>query len=342
MRDLASIQVVRGLRPIPNADSIECATVLGWHVVVKKNEFAVGDRVVYVEIDSILPEKPEFEFMRARGFRVKTIKLRGQISQGICFPMDILPEGEYVEGDDVSEVLGVTKWEPKEVDAFGHSKCGRIKTFPAFIPKTDETRVQSIPEVVEKYQGVEFYATEKLDGSSLTVFKKDGVFHVCSRNMMLEEYVVGNRYWEAVRALGLEERLPEGKALQGELLGPGVQGNKYKLNDYVIRWFSAFDLVEGKYMGVDDLLDLVDRVDPRGANGVVPIIGRGDLLQGQNVDSLVSYVQGLKSTLNEGTPMEGLVFRAATEIEDFYIGQLANNRVSFKVINPEFLLKYDA
>ena len=101
MRKLASTQTVNAAEPIPNADAIERVRVLGWWVVVKKGEVRPGDKVVYCEIDSLLPERPEFEFLRASsfkpahddipaGFRIKTVKLRGQVSQGICFPLAIL------------------------------------------------------------------------------------------------------------------------------------------------------------------------------------------------------------------------------------------------------------
>src|SRR3954469_22798694 len=106
MRTLASIQTVNAAEPIPNADAIERIRVLGWWVVVKKGEFKPGDKLVYCEIDSLLPERPEFEFLRLSsfkpaqlddagetilpaGFRIKTVKLRGQVSQGICFPLSI-------------------------------------------------------------------------------------------------------------------------------------------------------------------------------------------------------------------------------------------------------------
>ena len=118
MRKLASIQKITALRPIENADKIEVATVLGWQVVVQKGQFKEGDFCVYIEIDSILPDKPDFEFMRERKFRVKTIKLRGQVSQGICFPISILLKATdkdliLREGDDMTELLGVRKYDPQ-------------------------------------------------------------------------------------------------------------------------------------------------------------------------------------------------------------------------------------
>ena len=155
---LASIQTVNAVEPIPNADAIEKIRVLGWWVVVKKGEHRPGDKLVYCEIDSLLPERPEFEFLRREqlqagpdrrrpaqtilpaGFRIKTVKLRGQVSQGICFPLSILPPGAPTEeGADVTDLLGVLKWEPPLPVGMG----GKVKgQFPGFLPKTDETRVQ--------------------------------------------------------------------------------------------------------------------------------------------------------------------------------------------------------
>ena len=113
MRKLASIKTISEIHPIPNKDRIELAIVEGWQIIVKKDEFKVGGRCVFVEIDSILPEKPEFEFLRSKKFRIKTMKMSGVISQGICFPLSILPEGNYNIEDDVSDLIGIKKYEPQ-------------------------------------------------------------------------------------------------------------------------------------------------------------------------------------------------------------------------------------
>lgn len=115
MRKLASIQLIEWIKPIEGKDRIVLAGVLGWQVIVRKDEFQVGDRCVFCEIDSVLPEKPEFEFLRPKGFRIKTMKMAGVLSQGIVFPLSILPpkkKGEYELDEDVTEVIGVTQYEP--------------------------------------------------------------------------------------------------------------------------------------------------------------------------------------------------------------------------------------
>jgi RNA ligase (TIGR02306 family) len=251
MRTLASIRTVNAAEPIPNADAIERVPFLGWWVVGKKGEFRPGDRVVYCEIASLLPERPAFEFLRASsfkpaqmdeagavvlpaGFRVKTVKLRGHVSQGICFPLSILPPGAPTEeGTDVTELLGVRKWVPPLPVGMG----GKVKGgFPAFLPKTDETRVQVLEGVLRRHRGKTFHVTEKLDGTSFTAFLREGTFGICSRNLWMDEADSGKVQAQVARTLRLEEKLRAVRdnrgldlAVQAEVIGPGVQGNKYAL-----------------------------------------------------------------------------------------------------------------
>jgi len=190
MRKLASIQRITGLRPIPGADLIEAADVLGWSVVVKKGDFAVGDLVVYFEVDSWLdasnPVYASFEerftnWGTKRGMRLKTIKLRKQLSQGLILSISDFVElspsvrgSAVAEGDDVTDLLKVEKWEPLEAqqsEKDGPSQASKTRPFPWFLRKTDQERVQNyiglIPNVADDE---EFEATVKLDGSSMTVY----------------------------------------------------------------------------------------------------------------------------------------------------------------------------
>ena len=257
VRKLASVQTVNAVEPIPNADAIERVRVLGWWVVSKKGEYRPGDRLVYCEIDSLLPERPEFEFLRASsfkparpddgapaGFRVKTVKLRGQVSQGICFPLAILPPGAPTgEGADVTELLGVHKWEPPvPVGMGGNVKGG----FPGFLPKTDETRVQVLEPVLQRHRGKTFYVTEKLDGTSFTAFLRRGEFGVCSRNLWMDEADESNVLACVAGGLKLDgklraarERLGHDVAIQAEVIGPGIQKNKYGLKEVGLRVFGC-------------------------------------------------------------------------------------------------------
>lgn len=377
MRKLASIQRVIDIQPIEGADKIEVATILGWKVVVKKGEFKVGDLCVYVEIDSILPEREEFEFMRERKFKVKTIKLRKQVSQGIAFPLSILPnytkQSDYREEADVTDVLEIKKYEEDEYNkptystnqkpifkssvkkwmpkflrdffikytpsfTFRYLAIQTGKRFPNWIPKTDETRVQVLQKLLNENQGRKFYITEKLDGSSMTCYLKDGKFGVCSRNIDLAEGVEGDNFWKVAREQNIEEGMRScvnitGKsnyAIQGELIGEGIQGNKYGLDGQDFYVFNVYDIDSQAYLRYNVAKQLVTEMGLK----FVPILDENFALI-TNIDTIVDMSKG-KSVLNKNTHREGIVIRPC-----FPINTDRHAHVSFKAINPDFLLKYD-
>jgi RNA ligase (TIGR02306 family) len=329
MRKLATIQRIKALEPIQHADAIEKATVLGWQLVTKKGEFRVGDWCVYCEIYSLLPDKPEFAFLKPRGMRIRTVRLRGQISQGICFPLSILPAGVPLEeGRDVTDALGIQKYEPPMPASLGGAAKG---LFPGFIPKTDETRVQVLQELLDKYAGEIGYVTEKLDGSSVTYYLKDDDFGVCSRNLDLLE-TPGNSLWQVARTLGVEARLRSlGRnfALQGEIIGEGIQGNKYNLRGQTVYFFNAFDVDAYRYLDYAEFTACLHDLDLP----VVPVLDAAFPLT-NDINALVERSK-LNSTLNPAVWAEGVVIRPLREKQDTL------GRVSFKAINPEFLLKYE-
>jgi RNA ligase (TIGR02306 family) len=336
MRNLASIQRIKALEPIENADAIEKATVLGWQLVVKKGEFKVGDLVVYCEIDSLLPDKPEFEFLKPRGMRIRTIRLRGQISQGICFPLSVLPPGfEIAEGMDCTEALGVEKYEPPMPACLNGIAKG---PFPSFIPKTDETRVQVLQELLDAYKGTSCYVTEKLDGSSGTYFLNKGKFGVCSRNYELLEDEE-NSFWKVARQLDLENKLRslnKNIAVQGELIGEGIQSNKLKIRAQSIRFFNAFDIDRYEYLNFGQFTGLMDQLELP----TVPIIDTDYELE--NDIAVIIAKATVKSKLCPDVWAEGIVIRAKEEnakISGLYLN-FDLHRLSFKAINPEFLLKF--
>lgn len=354
MRKLASVQTVNAVEPVPNADAIEKVRVLGWWVVVKKGEYRLGDKLVYCEIDSLLPERPEFEFLRAgsfkparedptgavtlpAGFRIKTVKLRGQVSQGICFPLSVLPaDAPTEEGADVTERLGILKWEPPAPVGMG-GKTKAKGPFPDFLPRTDETRVQVLESVLERNRGKTFYVTEKLDGTSFTAFLRRGEFGVCSRNLWVDEADGTNVLARVAKALGLEEKLRAVRerlgfdpAVQAEVIGPGIQKNKYALGAATLRAFNLLNLDTGRLLDHGEALDLL------GELGIEPVPQLGTLVLGHTVDDLVALSEGT-SRLNPKVQREGVVLRPLAEEYDEDLG----GRLSFKVINPKFLLKYD-
>ena len=329
MRQLASIQRIKALESIENADAILKATVLGWQLVVKKGDFEVGDLCVYCEIDSLMPNRPEFEFLKPRGMRIRTVRLRGQISQGICFPLSILPKNApNTEGSDVTELLDITKYEPPiPASLAGVMKGG----FPSFIPKTDETRVQVLEDLLDKYKGEKCFVTEKLDGSSATYYVKNREFGVCSRNLELLESA-DNTYWKLARELDIENKLKSlngNFAIQGELIGEGVQGNKYALKGQKLFFFNVFNIDSYQYLGFEDFKNTLEMLN----FDSVPILEKGYLLE-NDVPKLVEKALG-KSVLKGDVHREGIVIRLLNEANE------SIGRVSFKSINPEFLLKYN-
>lgn len=329
MRKLVSIQKISGLFPIAGADKIEMARVLGWELVVKREEFRVGDLCVYGEIDSIFPpENPVFAYLE--GKRIKTIKIRGQISQGIAFPLSILPAGDYREGDDVTEILGVTKYEPEPADP-GQN----VALFPEWIVKTDEERIQTRPELIEPAQvrdNEPYLATEKLDGCSVTYYLNlrdaERRFGVCSRG---QEILTADKsvYWRMAAERNLPEVLKNlaerhqvsQVVLQGEIIGEGVQKNKYKIKGLELYCFNL--LLDGQKHTAPEIMELLE-----GAGLKTVPVAAGNFAIPDDMSEVVKLAEG-RSLVNPQTRREGLVVRSL------------NHRVSFKVINPQFLLKYD-
>jgi len=339
-RKLASIKQITNIRPIEGADMIELATVGGWNVVVAKDvNHKVGDKVIYCEIDSFLPISEEFEFLRKssykkmgdqEGFRLKTIKLRGQVSQGLILPMSVLPITQFAtasdltEGMDVTTMLGIVKYEPP----IPAELAGKVKgPFPSFIPKTDEERIQNLTKEYEewKYQSKhQFYVTEKLDGSSATYYVKDGEFGVCSRNLELLE-TEGNTFWKVARELDLENKMKSiGKniSLQGELIGEGIQGNPYNIKGHTVKFFTGFEIDKYRRVPFMEMVVMLMDLDLQ----YVPVLNQqfGFSLP-DTVEGMLEYAQG-KSALNDKKEREGVVVRSM------------DGTISFKAISNKFLL----
>jgi RNA ligase (TIGR02306 family) len=331
-RKLASVVKIVDIQPIPGADAIVVATVKGWKVVVKVNEYKVGDLAVYYEIDSFLPIRPQFEFLRkssykrmgsSEGFRLKTIRLRGQISQGLLTP---IPDGisNPKEGDDLTEALDIVKYEPP----IPAQLAGKIKgTFPSFIPKTDEIRIQNFEsEVGFSPVGERAYVTEKLDGTSFTCYFNNGVFGVCGRNWELSE-TSDNSLWRMANVLQLKEKMTKhGKniALQGELVGAGINGNLYGLSDHKLYFFTGYDIDKGRRMFFDELEWVLFGLQLQ----MVPVLEKyGFVIPNENniVDYMLRYAEG-KSVLNMEVDREGVVVRGL------------EREFSFKAISNTYLL----
>lgn len=331
MRQMATIRRIDGIYSIPDADAIETAQVGGWKVVVKKGEFQPGDLAVYCEIDSWIPhnlapflskgQEPR-EYNGVKGERLRTVKLRKQLSQGLLLNIATIPVVFTVEeGLDVSEALDIQKWEmpiPAQL-------TGQVKgNFPTQIPKTDQERVQNLKAAIEGYNSTLFEVTEKLEGSSMTCYLINGAFGVCSRNLDLKE-AEGNAFWDTARQENIEETMrktwSDNVAIQGELIGPGIQGNIYGLTHHQFYVFDIFDINMGLYVDPSTRRAAINTAGLKH----VPVLDPNFLLN-HDIDQLLQMAEG-QSKLNLNQEREGLVFKG--EHNDF----------TFKAISNKYLLK---
>lgn len=329
---LASIQKITNLRVHPNADRLELATVLGWQIVVEKDLHKIGDLVVFIEIDTIVPDLPEFEFLRNKDFRIRTIRLRGETSQGIVFPISTfgLPMNlPLAEGTDVTEYLGIKKYEKP----ISQSMRGVMRgNFPSFVPKTDEPRIQSVPDVLCELKNIVCYSTVKMDGTSATYLIRDGDYQVCSRNISfkLTDENEGNVYVRLSKKYDLENKMRSlGKniAIQGEICGPGIQKNRMNLSEVDLFVFNVFDIDNVRYLDLGDAADVVNMLGLK----MVPIV-ECFTFDYKSIDCLLESAKGnYRGTNNR---REGIVIRP---IKETYSRSL-RGRMSFKVVNNEYLL----
>jgi len=333
MRKLATVRKIDVIAAIEGADSIETAVLGGWKVVVKKGEFAVGDLAVYIEIDSWVPNelaaflskgKEPREYLGVKGERLRTVKLRGQLSQGLLLPIrEVMSRwDDSYEGADLTEMLGIQKWEPP-VNA---QLAGVVKgNFPSQIPKTDQERVQNLKDTIEACAkaGTTFEITEKLEGSSMTCYLLDGEFGVCSRNMDLKRDE-NNSFWKVAFVQNIEEKMRDrgldNIAIQGELIGPGIQGNIYNLSFLDFYVYDVYDVQTGKYMNPVARRALVSDLGLKH----VPLLGTEATVS--SVDAILALAEG-NSILYSKQEREGIVFKEN------------NGGVTFKAISNKYLLK---
>lgn len=371
MRQLVTVRTVKELIPIEGADRIELVKVDGWQCVVKKGDFKTGDLGLYFEIDSLIPSDDERFAFLSRGkvqshYRIRTMKLRGALSQGLLMSMSTLTHDEHTrwrtaaetEGETLTEIMGVQKYEPPV--PIGGEQKGNFPTH--LVPKTDQERIQNVPEVLEGRSNFEFEITEKLDGTSCTFFSERhegelGVHYkvgVCSRNWEMkldDENVYAKLYHELeihskLRALGRQ------LAVQGEVIGPKVQGNKYKRGTQEFYVFDIYDIDERRYLWPTERVQLTDQlgllhvpvltyddtlnnVEVRPAGTIVPfnigdvLIYPGDKGCRLDLECVLGAADG-KSVLHKDTDREGIVFK-----------HHAQALLSFKAISNRFLLKHE-
>lgn len=347
-RKLATVRLISCLDPIEGADRIELATVDGWQVVVKKGEFEVGDPAIYFEIDSWVPHtiapfltKPGNEpkvYEGVPGQRLKTMRMKGQLSQGLLLPPASVctrefPAENLLEGDDLTELLGIKKWE-RQIPA---QLAGQVKgNFPTFLRKTDQERIQNVFRKMEYYPGM-FELTEKLDGSSMTVYfsyndNSEPVFGVCSRNLDLKEDE-NNTFWSVTLRDNIRDTMTamgRNLAIQGELVGPGIQKNPYKLSRHEFYVFDIFDIDAQEYLQCEERQRICrfwnfKHVPTLGYASMARESPDGGLVPVQSVQGLLAYADG--KSIIEDVPREGIVWKSVND-----------PNVSFKVISNQWLL----
>ena len=344
-RKLASVQRIAEIRPIPEADRICAYRINGWWVVDSVGKYQVDELVLYAEPDSFISHdlapflskgKEPREYNGVKGEKLRTIRLKKQLSQGLLLPLSEIREKfnsvSFSEGDDLTDVLGITKWEAP-TDA---CLAGQVRgNFPSFLVKTDQERCQNIvSEIFEEHKGETYEVTLKLDGSSCTIYAKDGDIGVCSRNLDLKE-TEGNSFWKAARDQGIidamlvyNEKTGHNIALQMELCGEKIQGNQEGIKGQRLFLFDIFDIDTQAYMKPGQRLAFLEEtLIPLGADlEHTPILDLRTKAAGRfaNLDELLAYADG--PSMNPNVKREGLVFKSY------------ESGFTFKAISNEWLL----
>lgn len=338
MRKMATIRKISAIESIPEADKICVYVIDGWKVVDTIGKYQVDGFVVFCEIDSFIPnsiapfltpaDRFPKEYLGVKGEKLKTKKLRGVISQGLLLPLSILgkPEeifaiGENCTGADVSEQLGIVKYDPPMPAQLAGQAKGN---FPSLVPKTDQDRIQGID--LEKYYG-EYEVTEKLEGSSCTFhLDQEGNFEVCSRNLSLKEDQ-NNSFWKAALMYNIREKMLnndlQGLAIQGELIGEGIQGNIYNLKGVDFYVYDIYDTKQSKYLNSDDRVVLCKDLGLKH----VPLLDNSFVLtEYKTKEQLLAMAEG-SSKLNPKQEREGCVLKSINDPSK-----------SFKIVSNRYLI----
>ena len=338
-RKLATVRTISEVLPIDGADKICVYKIDGWQVVDQINKYQTGDKVIYCEVDSWIPHelvpflskgKEPREYKGVKGEKLRSIRLRGELSQGLLMSFSVLTDemiklcgspmvGFINEDEDVAEVLGIQLWEQE----LSPQLAGLAKgNFPSFIRKTDQQRVQNLGKLYEKFQEHSMEVSEKLEGSSLTTYFNNGEFGVCSRNLELKE-TENNTFWKAAHKYYLPDNLTKlglNIAVQGELIGLGIQGNIYGISDFDFYVYDVFDIDKQQYMSAEDRYSVVESLGLKH----VPVLGH-NWHAVNTVEQLLMMSDG-KSLLNPKQAREGVVLKAV------------DGSFSFKVISNKYLL----
>lgn len=339
--NLATVVKVTNLLPIMGRDKIELAVIHGWKCVVKKGEFKVGDLGIYLTIGCV-PDfsDPNFSFLQPKFNRIKTIKMCGVVSQGLLGPLNWYTsrgfEGAEAlsEGQDVSEAMGVSKYIPSEEEAQYCNKQGNMPFPTDVVPKTDATRLQHHPdEFFEAIRDKPIVVTRKEDGCSCTYIIRDGEFSVCGRNFIFPESAAGcTHYFEMEEKFCLREKmksLGRNIAIQGEIVGPKINGNRLQLTDRTFVVFDIFDSDKQCYLLYKELCELCALLELN----MVPLLYEGLSTDFHlTVEGLLAFAEGVE--YRPGIGAEGIVVKLNDEAA-------REMRLTFKVISNKYLMKHD-
>lgn len=334
----ATVEKILEVSSHPNADRMSLAKVKGWTVCIKKDEYKAGDLCIYVQTDSILSECPRYEFLRNKDFRIRPMKLRGVLSQGIIFPISMLKDfgvdtlivDENVVGTDVSNHIKASHYERPIPTCL----AGKIKGhLPSFLKKTDEENIENVVDIINELTGKPYYITIKVDGSSGSFYIKDGVFGVCSRNLDLKEDEV-NGFWQIAKKYDIENKLRtyfpnKNICVQGEVYGPGIQGNKLSATELSVSLFNLWDIDTHTYLGCDCLTDFCDF-------SKIPMVKI--IESGWSFDMSLEKLQKLsdEAVYENGMEVEGIVLRPKIS----FVSTTMEKPLSVKIMNEKFKLKH--
>lgn len=329
---LATVEKITGTMPILGADKIELANVLGWSVIVKKGEYQIGEYAIYIPIDTMVNPKGVFSFLMNKNnpdewIRIKTLKMKGVFSQGLLIPLSSIPNGKYKEGDDVSQFLEIKKYEKENIIVVNGTTT-HFEPFPTeIIPITDEDNLKTYKQVLSDFYEEDVYITMKMDGSSMTLIKKDNNFKVCSRRLVLDEGAVMYQY---VLREGIKERIPDNIAIQGEFCGPKVNGNQMGLKDYKYYVFTIRNLETREYFSYDEIKLFCEKYNL----DMVPLVKRFILPNDTSLESLQDLANTIQYTLpnNKKVAGEGIVIRTVQPLYSLKLDKI----LSVKLINQNY------
>lgn len=343
MRKLVTVRNISAILPIPGADNIERAAVDGWKCVVMKGEFQPGDQCLYLEIDSFLPEgdhryqflmEGKIEWNGHTGVCIRTREFRKQVSQGLALPLAQFPEVlQLIEGldqkairaMDFTDLVGVLKWEAIIPDELANEVQGGM---PSFLPETGGDRIQNMPELIAESPDEAFEESIKIDGYSMSVFHHAGQSGICGRSWWFKDDVE-NEYTRTEQRQGLLAALkkhPLSLGLQGELIGPGIRGNKERLAEKEFRVFRIWDIANSCRFAPEDRDRIIQELRDLGANVLTTTFtGIFKLSELGSIENMLARADG--PSMNPDVVREGLFYNSVS------------GRGSFKVINNRYLLK---